>query len=103
MSKQQKSAIVTGSSRGIGRVIAERLAADGVAVAVNYSSNASRANEVVRAITDRGGQAIAIQADVSKPADVRRLFDEAEKFNGAPDIVVANAGVFLRKPLAAST
>ena len=103
MSRERKSALVTGSSRGIGRAIAERLADDGVAVVINYARSPESAEEVVKSIVARGGSAIAIQADVSKPDDVRRLFDEAEKFNGPPDIVVANAGVFLRKPLAEST
>lgn len=103
MSNEKKFAVVTGSSRGIGRAIAERLAADGVEVVINYARNSKQAREVVNGIVDRGGKAVAIQADVSKPAEIRRLFDEAEKFNGRPDIVVANAGVFLRKPLADST
>ena len=103
MSNERKFAVVTGSSRGIGRAIAERLAADGVEVVINYARNAKQAREVVNGIVDRGGKAVAIQADVSKPAEIRRLFDEAEKFNGRPDIVVANAGVFLRRPLADST
>jgi len=102
MSTNKKSAIITGSSRGIGRAIAERLAVDGVSVVINYARNLKQADEVVRRIVDRGGNAVAIQADVSKPAEIRRLFDEAEKLNGRPDIVVANAGIILRKPLAES-
>src|ERR1041384_7700278 len=93
----------TGSARGTGRAIADRLAASGVAVVINYARNSKHADEVVRRIIDRGGEAVAIQADVSKAADIRRLFDEAQQFNGSPDIVVANAGVFLRKPLSEST
>jgi 3-oxoacyl-[acyl-carrier protein] reductase len=103
MSKHPKSALVTGSSRGIGRAIAERLAADGVAVVINYTRSSEQADETVRGIITRGGKAIAIQGNVSQSADVRRLFDEAEKAFGALDIVVANAGVFLSKPLAEST
>ena len=103
MSKQGKVALVTGSSRGIGRAIAERLAADGAAVIINYSRNAEKAEETVKGIVSRGGKAVAIQADVSKPAEIRRLFDQAEKAFGPPDIVVANAGVFFSKPLAEST
>src|SRR5262249_18253768 len=98
MSTNKKSAIITGSSRGIGRAIAERLAVDGVSVVINYARNLKQADEVVRRIVDRGGNAVAIQADVSKPAEIRRLFDEAEKLNGRPDIVVANAGIILKKP-----
>src|SRR4051794_4368072 len=100
---ENKTALVTGSSRGIGRAIAERLAADGAAVVINYTRSPQQAEETVGGIIARGGKAIAIQADVSKPAEVRRLFDEAEKALGPLDIVVANAGVFLRKPLAEST
>lgn len=103
MSRQKKSALVTGSSRGIGRAIAERLAADGAAVVINYARSPQQAEETVNGIIARGGIATAIQADVSNPAEVRRLFDEAEKAVGSLDIVVANAGVFLRRPLAEST
>lgn len=103
MSKERKSALVTGSSRGIGRAIAERLAANGVEVVINYASSAQQAEETVSAITERGGKAVAIQADVSRPAEVRRLFDEAEQAVGPLDVVVANAGVFLRRPLVEST
>ena len=102
MSKK-KTALVTGSSRGIGRAIAERLAADGAAVVINYTRSAKQADEAVSSIIARGGNAIAIQGDVSKPAEVTRLFDEAEKALGSLDIVVANAGVFFRKPLEEST
>jgi 3-oxoacyl-[acyl-carrier protein] reductase len=103
MSKERKSALITGSSRGIGRAIAERLAADGSNVVINYARNRQSADQVVSAIIDRGGKAIAVQADVSKSDHVRRLFDEAEQAFGPLDIVVANAGVFLTKPLAEST
>lgn len=97
-----KSALVTGSSRGIGRAIAERLAVEGASVVVNYRSGAEGAREVVKAIVAGGGRATAIPADVADPAQVKRLFDEAEKAVGPLDIVVANAGVFLAKPLAES-
>jgi len=86
-----KIAIVTGSSRGIGRAIAERLAADGAQVIVNFTRGAAAAREVVTAIEQAGGRAIAVQADVSRLDDVRRLFAAAERFGGV-DIVVANAG-----------
>jgi 3-oxoacyl-[acyl-carrier protein] reductase len=98
-----KSALVTGSSRGIGRAIAEHLAADGAAVVINYARSKQLADEAVKAILERGGKAIAIPADVAEPAEVRRLFDEAEKNVGGLDIVVANAGVVLEKPLAESS
>jgi 3-oxoacyl-[acyl-carrier protein] reductase len=103
MSKERKAALVTGSSRGIGRAIAERLAANGAAVVINYTRSPQQAEETVSGIIAGGGNAIAIQADVSKSAEVGRLFDEAEAAIGPLDIVVANAGVFLRKPLAEST
>ena len=98
-----RSALVTGSSRGIGRAIAERLAANGAAVIINYTRQAKPAQEIVKSIIEKGGKAVAIQADVSKPAEVKHLFDEAEKAVGHLDIVVANAGVFLAKPLIEST
>jgi 3-oxoacyl-[acyl-carrier protein] reductase len=97
--RQGKNALVTGSSRGIGRAIAERLAADGAAVVVNYARSPQQAREVVDGIKARDGKALAFQADVSKPAEVRHLFDETEKQVGPLDIVVANAGVYLSKPL----
>lgn len=98
-----KAALVTGSSRGIGRAIAERLAAEGAAVVVNYTSQKKAAQELVNSIVDSGGKAVAIQADVSKTAEVRRLFAEAEKAVGRLDIVVANAAVYRSKPLIEST
>jgi 3-oxoacyl-[acyl-carrier protein] reductase len=94
-----KAALITGSSRGIGRAIAERLAADGAAVIIHYARNKQPAQEVMNNILGRGGEAIAIQADISKPAEVRRLFSEAEKAMGGLDIIVANAGVHISKPL----
>ena len=103
ISLKGKSALVTGSSRGIGRAIVERLATDGAAVVINYTRNRELAQEAVDGIIARGGKAVAIQADVSKPADVRRLFNEAVKAVGPLDIVVANAGVVLEKPLVEST
>ncbi|TGS90376.1 SDR family NAD(P)-dependent oxidoreductase, partial [bacterium M00.F.Ca.ET.177.01.1.1] len=102
-SLQGKTAIVTGSSRGINRAIAEGLAAKGAAVVVNYVGNNKAADEVVAAITDKGGKAVAIQADISVLADVRRLFDETERRLGKIDIVVANVGVAVIKPLIEAT
>jgi 3-oxoacyl-[acyl-carrier protein] reductase len=94
-----KIAIVTGSSRGIGRAIAQRLARDGAQVIVNYAARAESAREVVAQIERAGGRATAMQADVSRAEDVRRLFDGAQR-SGGVDIVVANAGVVLSRTLA---
>lgn len=102
-SLQGKTALVTGSSRGIGRAIAEGLAAKGAAVAVNYVGNQKAADEVVAGIASKGGKAVAIQADVSSVSDVRRLFDLTESELGAIDIVVANVGVAIIKPLTEAT
>ena len=98
-----KTALVTGGSRGIGRAIGERLAADGATVVINYARSEQLAHEVVKAIAAKGGKAMGIQADVSKPAEVRRLFGEAEKAIGPLDVVIANAGVYLSKPLIENT
>ena len=75
----QKVAIVTGASRGIGAAIAKRLSLDGFAVAVNYNKNQEQAEAVVREIHDLGGDAIAVQADVSQSQAVESLLDKAEK------------------------
>lgn len=87
-----KVAIVTGSSRGIGRAIAERLAAGGARVVINYRGNEAAANEVVANIQAGGGEAIAVQADVSNLAQVQALVDSAKKAFGRIDILVNNAG-----------
>ena len=88
-----KVAIVTGGSRGIGRVISETLARDGATVVVNYSKSAPAAEETVAAIRARGGNAVAIQADITKLDDVKRLYKEAQDKFGHIDIVVNNAGI----------
>ena len=98
-----KTALVTGGSRGIGRAIGEKLAADGATVVINYARSEQLAHEVAKAIAAKGGKAMGIQADVSKPAEVRRLFGEAEKAIGPLDVVIANAGVYLSKPLIENT
>jgi 3-oxoacyl-[acyl-carrier protein] reductase len=85
-------AIVTGASRGIGAAIAQRLAADGHAVVVNYAGNAAEARRVVDAIVDRGGRAIAVQGDVADAGTAKRLFDTATEAFGGVDVLVNNAG-----------
>lgn len=93
MSLQGKTAIVTAASRGIGRAVAVRLGADGARVAVNYRENEAAAKEVVDVISAKGGEAVAIQADMSVAADVAKLFTESDRAFGAPDILVNNAGL----------
>ncbi len=89
-----KVAVVTGASKGIGAEIARRLAAEGAAVLVNYASSREGAEKVVDAIVKDGGRAIAVQGSVSQQADVDRIFTEAEKAFGGVDILVNNAGVY---------
>src|SRR2546422_11040785 len=89
-----KVATVTGASKGIGAGIAMALAAEGARVAVNYSSDREGADRVAQAIIDSGGKAIAVGADVSKAADVARLFKEVDAAFGRLDVLVNNAGVF---------
>lgn len=88
-----KTALITGSSKGIGRAIAIRLARDGFNVVVNYSSNEKSALEVITEIQKSGGKAIAVRADVSKPSEVDSLFNDAEKEFGSIDVLVNNAGI----------
>src|SRR5437588_514149 len=82
-----KVAVVTGASKGIGAAIALHLAAEGAAVVVNYASSKQGAERVVGEITARGGKAIAVQADVAKPEDIRRLFAEAKRAFGRHDVL----------------
>jgi len=98
-----KVAVVTGASKGIGAGIAKGLAAEGAAVVVNYASSREGADKVVAEITAKGGKAIAIQGDVSKAADVQRVFAEAKQAYGALDVLVNNAGVYAFAPLEAIT
>lgn len=88
-----KVAIVTGASRGIGAAVARRLARDGFTVVVNYAGSAEAAESVVADITKAGGKATSAQADISKAADARRLFDTATEVYGGVDVLVNNAGV----------
>ena len=98
-----KVAIVTGASKGIGAAIAKALGAAGAAVAVNYASSKEGAERVVKEINGKGGKAIAVQGDVSKAADVQRLFAETKRAFGAPDVLVNNAGIYEFAPLEAVT
>jgi 3-oxoacyl-[acyl-carrier protein] reductase len=98
-----KVALVTGASKGIGAAIAVHLAAEGAAVVVNYSSSKEGAERVVAEITGKKGKAVAIQANVAKPAEVERLFLETHKALGRLDILVNNAGVYEFAPLESVT
>ncbi len=98
-----KVAVVTGASKGIGASIAEHLAAEGASVVVNYASSKSGADAVVKRIQEKGGKATAIQADVSKPEDITRLFAEAKATYGALNILVNNAGIYDFAPLESIT
>ena len=94
-----KVAIITGASKGIGASIALHLAAEGAKVVVNYSSSKEGADRVVSEIKQKGGDAIAVQADVSSQKDVQRLFSETQKTFGQLDILINNAGIYNRAPI----
>jgi 3-oxoacyl-[acyl-carrier protein] reductase len=96
---ENKVAIVTGASKGIGASIAKYFAAEGAKVVVNYASSKDGADEVVKDITAKGGTAIAVQGDVSKEADVVRLFEETKNAFGTLDILVNNAGIYQYFPI----
>ncbi|WP_030860960.1 SDR family oxidoreductase [Streptomyces sp. NRRL S-37] len=93
-------AVVTGGSRGIGRAVSRKLAEDGLAVVVNYARDAAAADETVAAITEAGGRAIAVQADVAEEKEVAALFDRAEAEFGGVDVVVNAAGRMTLSPVA---
>src|ERR1035441_2332019 len=94
-----KVAVVTGASKGIGAAIAKQLAAEGAAVVVNYASSKTDAEKVVAEIAGSGGKAIAVQADVAKQADIKRLFAQTKKAFGQLDVLVNNAGIYDSAPL----
>ncbi|HKI31644.1 MAG TPA: glucose 1-dehydrogenase [Gemmataceae bacterium] len=98
-----KVAVVTGASKGIGAEIARQLADEGASVVVNYASSKEGAERVVADIAKKGGKAVAVQANVAKPADIRRLFDEAKKAFGRLDVLVNNAGIYEFAPLESIT
>lgn len=94
-----KVAIVTGASRGIGQAIAESLAAHGANVVINYARNKGSAEDIVHRIQQNGGQALAVQADVSKITDLEALFQTTIEHLGRIDILVNNAGIMTTKPI----
>jgi len=98
-----KVAVVTGASKGIGVAIAKQLASEGAAVVVNYSSSKTGAEKVVTEITSSGGKAVAVQADLSRQADIERLFAETKRAFGRLDILVNNAGIYGFAPLESVT
>ena len=100
---QGKVAVVTGASKGIGASIAQHLAAEGASVVVNFSTSKEGADRVVAGITAEGGKAIAVQADVSKKADIGKLFATTQKAYGNLDILINNAGIYEFSPLAEVT
>lgn len=97
---ENKVALVTGASRGIGAAIAERLAAEGFTVLVNYSRGAAEAEALVQKIQQAGGNAMSAQADVSDAAAVRKMFDSAEQAFGGIDVLVNNAGIMTLSAMA---
>jgi 3-oxoacyl-[acyl-carrier protein] reductase len=98
-----KVAVVTGASKGIGASIAAHLATEGASVVVNYASSKEGADRVVAEITAKGGKAVAVQADLAKEQDIKRLFAETKKAFGRLDILINNAGVYEFAPLDAVT
>src|SRR5262245_37100793 len=96
---ENKVAVVTGASKGIGAAIAKQLAAEGAAVVVNYASSRDGADRVVREISSGGGRAVAVKADLSNKKDIDALFAEAKKAFGRVDVLVNNAGIYEFAPL----
>lgn len=100
---ENKVAVVTGASKGIGAAIAKKLAEDGAAVVVNYAYSKSDAEHVISSIHEKGGRAIAVQADIAKADDVKNLLAETIKEYGKVDILVNNAGIYEWGPLESVT
>jgi 3-oxoacyl-[acyl-carrier protein] reductase len=98
-STEPRVAVVTGGSGGIGRQSARRLAADGLAVVINYAGNRTEADIVVAEVEQSGGRAVAVQADVAEEVAVSALFDAAEQTYGGVDVVVHAAGIMMLAPL----
>jgi 3-oxoacyl-[acyl-carrier protein] reductase len=103
MRLKNKTAVVTGASKGIGAEIARALAKEGAHVVVNYNSDAAGAGKVVAAIVEKGGTAIAIKADVSKAEEIKAMFERAQREFGEIDVLINNAGVYELGPLDAIT
>lgn len=99
----QKVILVTGASRGIGAAVARKLAADGASLIINYAGDKAGADKLVDELRQNGTDAIAVQADVSKPSEVKQLFDEAIAHFGRIDVLVNNAGVMITKLLKDTT
>ncbi|MBY5334528.1 SDR family oxidoreductase [Rhizobium leguminosarum] len=99
-SNENKVALVTGASRGIGAAVARRLAKDGFTVVINYSGNAAPAEELAQEIEQAGGKALTAKADVGDAEAVRRMFDAAETAFGGVDVLVNNAGIMMLSSLA---
>ncbi|KXJ50393.1 MAG: 3-ketoacyl-ACP reductase [Thalassospira sp. Nap_22] len=97
---QNKTAIITGASRGIGVALAKRLAADGFNVVINYASSAGPAEELADSLKSQGHNAIAIKADIARPDAVKALFDKTIAEFGGVDVIVNNAGVMTTTPIA---
>ncbi|KZD02170.1 MULTISPECIES: SDR family oxidoreductase [unclassified Thalassospira] len=97
---QNKTAIITGASRGIGVALAKRLAADGFNVVINYASSAAPAEELADSLKSQGHKAIAIKADIARPDAVKALFDKTIAEFGGVDVIVNNAGVMTTTPIA---
>jgi 3-oxoacyl-[acyl-carrier protein] reductase len=99
VSDNARIAVITGGSGGIGRVVAERLAADGMTIVVHYAGNPAPAEEVAKTIVGGGGSAVTVQADVTEPQPVQEMFDAVEQQFGGVDVVVNTAGIMILSPL----
>src|SRR5580765_2077388 len=99
MKLKGKVAVVTGGSKGIGAAIAKKLAAEGASVVVNCSSSKADGEKVMKEITDLGGKAVAVQANMSKQEEIERLFANSKKTFGRLDVLVNNAGIYEFMPL----
>ncbi|WP_142781884.1 SDR family oxidoreductase [Agrobacterium sp. T29] len=100
MTSNGKTALITGASRGIGALLAQRLAADGFRIVVNYAGNGAAAQQVAETIKGSGGDAIVSQADVASSTSVVEMFDAAEAAFGGVDVIVNNAGIMKLAPVA---